>query len=139
MKVEVVVDARGTPVGLATDAANVAETDLAPGALADLPFGIAGAPRPPVVADRAYDSDPLRDRLRRDGFTLVCPHRKNRVAPPTADGRHLRRYKRRYIVERTFSWLHSFRRVVTRYERTVNLYDGFVHLACAFLAINKLF
>ena len=92
----------------------------------------------PVVADRGYDSDPLREALAGDGFTLVAPHRKGRKRPPTADGRRLRRYKRRYVVERTFAWLHSYRRVVTRYERRVDLYDGFVHLACAFIALNRL-
>lgn len=139
MKVEAVVDARGIPLGVAPDAANVSEIDLGPVARAEIPFGLVGPGRPPVVADRAYDSDPLRERLRQQGFTRVCPHRKNRVAPPTADGRRLRRYKRRGVVERTFAWLHAYRRVVTRFERHVTMYDGFVHLACAFIALNTLF
>lgn len=37
-----------------------------------------------------------------------------------------------------FAWLHGYRRVVTRHERRVDLYDGFVHLACAFIALNRL-
>ncbi len=45
---------------------------------------------------------------------------------------------RRWIVERTFAWLHSYRRVVTRFEKRVEHYDGFVHLACAFIALNRL-
>ncbi|WP_425618101.1 transposase [Anatilimnocola sp. NA78] len=44
---------------------------------------------------------------------LICPHRRGRVQPPTQDGRPLRRYRRRWIIERTISWLHSFRRLVT--------------------------
>src|SRR4029077_4816697 len=87
---------------------------------------------------RAYDSDPLREDLAADGFTLVAPHRKGRKRPPTSDGRRLRRDKRRWIVERTFAWVHSYRRVVTRFERRADLYDGFVHLACAFITLNRL-
>jgi transposase len=138
MKIELVVDANGTPLGIATDAANVPETVLGPVALDTIPFGLV-RPGTPVIADRAYDSDPLREQLRRDGFTLIAPHRNNRTAPPTADGRSLRRYKRRWIVERTFAWLHSYRRVLTRHERRIDIYDGFVSLACAFIVMGKLF
>ena len=50
----------------------------------------------------------------------------------------MRRYRRRWKIERTFAWLHIYRRVITRYERKVELFDGFVHLACAFIALNRL-
>ncbi len=107
-------------------------------AMADIPTAAPVPPGVPVIADRASDSDPLREQLAGEGFTLVAPHRKNRRRPRTADGRRLRRYKRRWIVERTFAWLHSYRRVVTRFEKDINRYDGFVHLACAFIALNRL-
>ena len=48
---------------------------------------------------------------------MICPHRKNRSKAPTQDGRALRRYRRRWKVERTFAWLGNFRRLVVRYER----------------------
>lgn len=136
MKVEVVTDAGGLPIGVATDAASVPETVLAEVALADISVPVpAGVP---VVADRGYDSDPLRTALADRGFTLVARHRRGRKRPPTADGRRLRRQKRRWKVERTFAWLHSYRRVVTRFEKRVDLYDGFVHLALAFMCLNRL-
>jgi transposase len=138
MKVELVTEAGGVPIGVATDAASVPETVLAGAALADIPAAVPVPPGVPVVADRGYDSDPLREHLAGEGFTLVARHRRNRKRPPTADGRRLRRLKRRWKVERTFAWLHSYRRVVTRFERRVDLYDGFVHLACAFMALNRL-
>jgi transposase len=138
MKIEVVVEATGIPLGMATDAAHVPETVLAGVALVDIPAEIPVPFGVPVIADRAYDSDPLREELAEDGFILVAPHRKNRVKPKTNDGRRLRRYKRRFIVERTFAWMHSYHRVVTRFERHVILYEGFVHLACAFIALNRL-
>jgi transposase len=90
------------------------------------------------VADRGYDSDPSRGQSAGDGFTPVAPHRRNRTEPKTADGRRLRRYKRRHIAERSFAWLRSYRRVMARYERLVDLYDGFVHLACASICLNRL-
>jgi transposase len=92
----------------------------------------------PLIADRAYDSDPLREYFADRGFVLIAPHRRNRVRPPTNDGRRLRRYRRRWLVERTFAWRQSYRRVVTRFERDIGRYDGFVHLACAFMALNRL-
>lgn len=83
-----------------------------------------------LIYDAAADSDPLRGRLRRKRIDLISPHRKNRVAKPTQDGRKLRRYRRRWKIERSISWLQNFRRLVTRYEYYHHLFQGFVHLAC---------
>ncbi len=83
-----------------------------------------------MITDKAYDSDPLRSRLKRRGIELICPHKKNRVRPATQDGRALRRYKRRWMVERTFGWLGNFRRLVVRYNRSLKIYGAFFHIAC---------
>jgi transposase len=112
--------------------------NLAPAALADIPLTVDVPWGVPVLADRAYDSDPLREQLDLDGFRLLARHRRNRTKPPVNDGRRLRRLKRRWVVERSFAWLKSFRRVATRYERECHLYDGFVSLACAFIALARL-
>ena len=69
-----------------------------------------------LIYDKAADSDPLRDRLRKRGTELICPHRKRRRKPATQDGRRLRRYRRRWKIERSIGWLQNFRRLVTRYE-----------------------
>jgi hypothetical protein len=53
-----------------------------------------------ILYDKAADADWLRERLLERGTELVCPHRNNRTKPPTQDGRKLRRYRRRWIVER---------------------------------------
>jgi len=138
MKVELVVEAsNGIPVGVSTDAANVSETMLGPAALAMIGVMMTVLPVP-VLADKAYDCDWLREYLASKGFILLARHRSNRAKPATNDGRRLRRLKRRWKVERTFAWLHSYRRVVTRYEKSVNRYDGFVHLACAFISLGNL-
>jgi transposase len=91
-----------------------------------------------LIADRAYDSDPLRRRLKQRGIQLICPHRKNRRKAPTQDGRALRRYRRRWKVERTFAWLGNFRRLVVRYERHLSIYNAFFHGACLIITLRHL-
>jgi len=68
-----------------------------------------------MIGDRAYDSDPL-DRYLRQKYRirLIAPHKYNRRRENTQDGRELRRYCRRWQIERLFAWLHNFRRLVTR-------------------------
>ena len=131
-------DAQGIPLAAFTDSASVAEVHLLEPTLASIPQSIRLPERMPPIADRAYDSDPLRATLAERGIDLIAPHRKNRTAAATNDGRKLRRYKRRWKIERTFAWLHSYRRTVTRFERSIQRFDGFVSLACAFIAPNKM-
>ena len=83
-----------------------------------------------LIGDRAYDSDPLDETLRQKGVELIAPHRKNRVKKKTQDGRKLRRYKKRWKVERFFAWLFNFRRTLVRYEYKAENYLAFVLLAC---------
>jgi transposase len=63
-----------------------------------------------LIGDKAYDSDPLDETLREEGIEMIAPHRKNRKKRKTQDGRKLRRYKRRWKIERLFAWLQNFRR-----------------------------
>jgi len=82
--------------------------------------------------------DALRERLRRRGIELIAPHRSNRVAPPTQDGRKLRRYRRRWIIERTNSWLNtSCRRLTTRWERSLTAFLGFLHVAIIMICLRR--
>lgn len=139
----VVVDGRGLPLGNYLHSASPAEVKLAETTLATIRVARshhAGTPRQKplrVIADKAYDSDPLRKRLRQRGIELVCPHKKNRVRPATQDGRALRRYKRRWIVERTNAWLGNFRRLVVRYDRSLTIYGAFFHIACFMIVLRR--
>jgi IS5 family transposase len=90
-----------------------------------------------VIADKAYDSDALRERLRQRGIELICPHKRNRVRPATQDGRVLRGYQRRWIVERTHAWLGNFRGLVVRYDRSLTLYGAFFHIACFMIVLRR--
>lgn len=80
------IDRTGTSQSLLTDAANVSEIDLGERILYRIPATIALPEAVPVIADRAYDSDPLRDRLAAEDFRLLAPHRRNRTKPATNDG-----------------------------------------------------
>ena len=90
-----------------------------------------------LIGDRAYDSDPLDTLLVQQGIEMIAPHRRNRKKPKTQDGRKLRRYRRRWKVERLFAWLGNFRRLVVRYEYHAENYLGFVHLACIIILLRQ--
>ena len=84
-----------------------------------------------LIGDKAYDSDPLDERLRRErGVELIAPHKGGRKRKASQDGRALRRYVRRWKIERLFAWLQNNRRLVVRYERHVENYLGFLQLGC---------
>jgi transposase len=92
-----------------------------------------------MIGDRAYDSDPLDQHIRqRYGVQLIAPHKIVRVAPATQDGRCLRRYRRRWKIERLFAWLHNFRRIVIRWEYYPENFLGMVQLACAVILLRHL-
>ena len=90
-----------------------------------------------LIYDRAADSDPLRERLAKRAIELICPHRRRRRKPPTQDGRKLRRYRRRWKIERSIAWLQNFRRLVTRYEYYPDLFHGFVKMACMVILLRQ--
>jgi len=90
-----------------------------------------------IIADRGYDARHLWDAMKARGVDLIAPH----LRTPTnrfQDGRKLRRCRRRWIVERTNAWLFNFRRLVVRYERKLESFRAFLHLACALIALRRL-
>lgn len=141
-KLMVVADGRGIPIGIHVDSASPSEVKLVDQTLSTVrvPSGDRGRPGrrlERLIADRGYDSDPLREKLRGRGIKPIIPHRDNRKKPPTQDGRELRRYGRRWIIERTNAWIQNFRRLVVRYERSAEIYTGLVHLACALITLRR--
>lgn len=141
----VVVDGQGLPLGNYLDSASPAEVTLAEKTLATIrvprqrrkPNGRRCKPKR-VIADKAYDCDPLRTRLQRRGIELIAPHKANRVRPATQDGRKLRRYRRRWTIERTIAWLGNFRRLVVRWDRLATIYQAFFHIACLMIVLRRL-
>jgi len=129
-----IVDASGLPLSLYTTAASPHEVTLVEATI-DEAFTLGRPAR--LIGDRAYDSDPLDARLRERGIELIAPHRSNRKSKPTQDRRALRRYRRRWKVERFFAWLGKYKRVITRYDRSINHYNGFVYLAAALILLRR--
>ena len=87
-----------------------------------------------LIGDNAYESDRLDAELARDGVALIAPHRRTRTQR-TQDGRLLRRYQRRWKIERLFAWFQNFRRLVVRYERFSENFLGMLHLACCLILL----
>jgi len=92
-----------------------------------------------LIGDKAYDSDPLDAELEALDIEMIAPHRENRKQTQTQDGRKLRRYKRRWKVERLFAWLQNYRRILVRYEYHDANYLGFVHLGCILILLRAYF
>ena len=112
----VVVDGQGVPLASTLGSASPAEVKLLEPTLETMPQSWQNKVQR-LILDRAYDSNPLRERLKSKGIAMICPHRRNRKKPRTQDGRPWRRYKRRWKVERTFAWLGNYRRLLVRWER----------------------
>jgi transposase len=133
-KLMAVADRSGLPLAAYVAGASPHETKLAQDAV-KARF-VAQTPQR-LIGDKAYDSDPLDRTFAAQGIELIAPHRDNRIKSPTQDGRALRRYRRRWKVERLFAWLHNFRRMVVRYEYHPENFLGLVHLACIVILVKR--
>ena len=92
-----------------------------------------------LIGDKAYDSDPLDERLLQQGIEMIAPHKANRQKPATQEGRPLRRYVRRWKVERLFAWLQNFRRIQVRHDPSLDNYLAFVLLGCMIIFLPNRF
>lgn len=135
VKIMVLVDARGLPVAVDTAPANRHESQL----VQQMFDFMLPAERPErIIGDKAYDSDGLDADLAKKGIEMISPHRSNRRPEnKTQDGRPLRRYTRRWTVERTIAWLQHFRRLCIRWERSTALFQGFLHFTCTLLLLRE--
>jgi len=128
-----IADRRGLPVACGVASASPHETKLVE-ATVEQRFTRATPER--MIGDRAYDSDPLDQRLRKKyRIRLIAPHKSNRRRK-IQDGRELRRYCRRWKVERLFAWLHNFRRLVIRWEYHEANFLGMLQLGCLVILLR---
>jgi CheY-like chemotaxis protein/transposase len=135
VKIMVLVDARGLPIAVDTTSASPHESQLVQGLL---DFMLTDELPERIIGDKAYDSNQLDDELAADGIEMIAPHRRNRRPENvTQDGRPLRRYKRRFTVERTIAWLQHFRRLCIRWEKSTMLFKGYLHLACSIMLLRE--
>ena len=129
-----VADRHGLPVGVYVESATPDEVKLVVPTL--LEMVIPEAPQN-LVGDNAYDSNQLDEELRRYGIELISPDRSKRINK-TQDRRRLKRYCRRWKIERLFAWLQNFRRLVVRYERHAENFLGMLHLGCCVILLRHL-
>ncbi|MFE3527146.1 IS5 family transposase [Streptomyces sp. NPDC059161] len=134
-KHHVIVDRCGTPLAVTLTGGNRHDvTQLLPLLDAIPPIrGLRGRPRRRprrLFADRGYDFDKYRRLLRQRGIKPMIARRG--VAHGSGLG------KVRWVVERTFAWLHQFKRLRTRYERRADLHQGLLDLACSIICLRRL-
>ena len=134
-KHHLLVDATGLPLAWTLTGGNRNDvTQLIP-LLERIPpvAGRVGRPRrrpDRVTADRGYDHDKYRRQLRERGITPEIARRG------VAHGSGLGRV--RWVVERTFAWLHHFKRLLVRYDRRDEIHEAFLAIACCLVCHRRL-
>lgn len=134
VKIMGIVDRHGLPLAVSTHAANHHEVTLVQ---LSFDFYMIEAKPENLIGDRAYDSDKLYDELRQDGIEMIAPHRKGRKRRKTQDGHRLRRYERRWLVERFFAWIQWQHRLIVRWEYYSVNFLGFVQLPCIAILLKQ--
>jgi transposase len=139
----IAVDGNGMPIATTTESATPHEVKLIEPLLATvrIPSGKRGRPKKRLgrlIYDKAADDDSLRKRLHKRGTELICPHRNNRKKPKLQDGRKLRRYRKRWKIERTNAWLQNFRRLVVRYDRLDAMFEAQIQIANILITMRRL-
>ena len=133
-KIMGLTDAGGVPIAVDATSASPHEITLVDDTL-DACF-LENVPEK-VIGDKAYDSDKLDNRLAKErDVEMIAPHRSNRRNQPTQDARKLRRYKKRWKVERLFAWLQNFRRLVVRYEYHLENFLAMIQLGCIVILLR---
>ena len=131
VKRSLLTEAAGVPIGLAIDGANRHDSKMVEATLESIPVK---RPKPTrnnpqgMCLDKGYDYDNVRDLVKEFGYTA---HIKARGEEAQAIKRQAGFKARRWVVERTHSWMNRFRRILTRWEKKADNYLALLHLVCA--------
>jgi putative transposase len=121
------------PIGLAVDGANRHDMRMVEETLDSIPVK---RPKPTKKApqglclDKGYDYDEPRALAKAFGYTL---HLRTRGEEAQALKHEVGFKARRWVVERTHSWMNRFRRILIRWEKKPENYLGLLHLVCAII------
>lgn len=132
-KRSVLTEATGIPLGLAVGGANVNDFKLARETIESIPIK---RPRPTraqpqgMCLDKGYDYNEVEDIVDEFGFTA---HIARRGQDAMQIKRHARGKARRWVVERTHSWMNRFRRILIRWEKRADTYVAMLHLSFALI------
>ncbi len=135
-KRSLLTDGAGVPLGIAVEGANTHDMRLVEATLASIPIE---RPKPTrrspqhFCADKGYDYPTVHELVEAWGYTL---HIKSR-GDEAAACRNVPGYRaRRWVVERTHSWMNRFRRLLIRWEKKADNYLAFLHFACAWISFR---
>lgn len=129
-------EAHGVPIGLAVEGANRHDMKLLRATVESM---VVERPEPTqeqpqgMCLDKGYDYDEVRDILLEFGFTA---HIRSRGEEAQALKREAGKRARRWVVERSHSWLNRFRRILVRWDKKPEHYIAFLHFACALIAFR---
>jgi len=132
----VLTDGHGIPIGLATEGANRNDMKLVRETVESL---IVDRPAPTeqhpqgMCLDKGYDYQEVRDTLQEFGFTA---HIRSRGEEAKALKKEAGERARRWVVERTHSWMNCFRRILIRWEKKVENYAALLHFVCGLIAFR---
>jgi transposase len=130
----VLSDGRGVPLGVAVDGANRHDKTLLAKTIHSVPIEY---PMPEVTPniclDKGYDFDDIREMLDQFGFTA---HVRGRGEEAKALKREAGHRARRWVVERTHSWMNRFRRILIRWEKKPENYCALLHFVCAIITFR---
>lgn len=124
------------PIGLAVEGANRHDMKLVRDTLESI---VVDRPKPTtdkpqgMCLDKGYDYQEVRDILIEFGFTA---HIRSRGEEAKELATEAGKRARRWVVERTHSWMNRFRRILIRWEKKSQNYLAFLHFACALIAFR---
>jgi transposase len=138
VKRSLLVEANGLPVGLAVDGANRNDMKLVEETLESIPVE---RPQPTpaqpqgMCMDKGYDYDEVRELLEEFGFTAHI-HCRGQQAQKLKRQAGIK--ARRWVVERTHSWMNRFRAILIRWNKKTQNYIALLHMAFAFIIYRKM-
>lgn len=136
VKRSLLTEGHGVPLGLAVEGANRHDMKMVRETLESI---VVERPKPTrkqkqnLCLDKGYDYEEVREILKEFGFTA---HIRSRGEEAKEIQREAGKRARRWVVERTHSWLNRFRRILIRWDKKPEAYIAFLHFACALIAFR---
>lgn len=132
------MEAEGIPIGVAVEGANRNDMKMVNATIESIPVE---RPKPTptkkqgMCMDKGYDYDEVREIIKEFGFTA---HIHKRGEEGQKLKRDARTKARRWVVERTHSWMNRFRGILIRWNKKVGNYIGMLHFAFALIVHKKM-
>jgi len=136
-KRSLLVDAIGIPLSIVVSGAQVHDVKLLEPTLDQIVIDrppVEDPPKEHLCADRAYAGEPAKKAIVKRHYV---PHVRSRGEEIVRKNRNPRSRARRWVVERTHSWMNRYRKLLVRFEKTALSFEGLLELACAFIVFRR--